>query len=92
MARFLLLQEEHIFLLLVLLVFLVLIAIIVIFFFITLSQFVEKVKIMLSPEAAVSWSGPISPTLLANFSTPRIINSSPTTGVSWRATRPAVGK
>ena len=24
--------------------------------------------------------------------TPRIINSSPTTGVSWRATRPAVGK
>ena len=49
MARFLLLQEEHIFLLLVLLVFLLLIAIIVIFFFITLSQFVEKVKIMLSP-------------------------------------------
>ena len=49
MARFLLLQEEHIFLLLVLLAFLLLIAIIVIFFFITLSQFVEKVKIMLSP-------------------------------------------
>ena len=49
MVRFLLLQEEHIFLLLVLLVFLHLLAIIVIFFFITLSQFVEKVKIMLSP-------------------------------------------
>ena len=49
MVRFLLLQEEHIFLLLVLLVFLLLLAIIVIFFFITLSQFVEKVKIMLSP-------------------------------------------
>ena len=46
MAPCLLLQEERIFLLLV---SLLLIAIIVIFFFISLSQFVEKVKIMLSP-------------------------------------------
>jgi len=49
MVRFLLLQEERIFLLPVLVVFLLLLAIIVIFCFITLSQFVEKVKIMLSP-------------------------------------------